>query len=187
MVTSKPHDVFAWERFRTLLFRLGETMAHELCHVFTLYLLFSRSRHTPPRITYGPWGNKDAGESGRWWESRMFGGYIDMRMGTSMERVAIRHGSGTKTAIIGPRAITAMMYKGMYSSSFSLTWHMYVSLHSMSLANREASSRLQNSSYPRRRGMGRLGIDQSARNDRLDEQVPRYLPGIRRGRCSPSH
>ncbi|KAG6000183.1 hypothetical protein E4U43_001673 [Claviceps pusilla] len=100
-----------WERFRTILFRIGATIAHELCHIHTHYLIRDRILHTPPAVSYGPYTNEIVGESGRYWESLTFGGYIDMRMGSGMERVAVRHGLGDKTAIIGPHAIAKMVHR----------------------------------------------------------------------------
>ena len=68
-------------------------MAHELVYIYILFLRRSRSKHTPTSMTYGPFGNERAGESGRYWESIVFGGYIDMRHTTGpfpAEAIAIR-------------------------------------------------------------------------------------------------
>ncbi|KAG5980140.1 hypothetical protein E4U55_004363 [Claviceps digitariae] len=99
------------ERFRTILFRIGVTFAHELCHIFTGYLLGNAGWHTPPNVFHGRPKNIEIGESGRLWEALTFGGSMDMRMGTLMPRVALKHSDGNKIAIIGPRAIARMMNK----------------------------------------------------------------------------
>ena len=76
-------------------------MAHELVHVYNLFLRRGRYDHTPPRITYGGYGDNLAGESGRYWEYVVLGGFVDMRDTTSnpadrMEAVAIRDSHGQK-------------------------------------------------------------------------------------------
>ncbi len=81
------------DRFRTLHARLAITMAHELVHIYILFLCRSRSQHTPSTMTYGPFGDSRVGESGRFWEGIVFGGYIDMRRATGeipTEAIAIR-------------------------------------------------------------------------------------------------
>ncbi|SPQ25611.1 2791e6ce-f16d-4b4f-a668-ba9c8bef67c5 [Thermothielavioides terrestris] len=69
-------------RFRTLHLRLSITLAHELVHIFVLFLVRIGSEHTPPQVSFGPFGTRTVGESGRSWESKLFGGYIDMRHNT---------------------------------------------------------------------------------------------------------
>jgi hypothetical protein len=58
---------------------LGVTIAHELVHIYNLYLQRGFKNHTPPAVKFGPYGNTSVGESGRHWEWMLFGGYIDMR------------------------------------------------------------------------------------------------------------
>ncbi|KAK4153798.1 hypothetical protein C8A00DRAFT_43361 [Chaetomidium leptoderma] len=78
-------------RFRNLHFRLSVTMAHELVHVYNLYLQYSSDEHTPPQITYGGYGDSVVGESGRYWEYKVLGGFVDMRQSPDgMEVVALR-------------------------------------------------------------------------------------------------
>jgi hypothetical protein len=73
-------------------------MAHELVHVYMLYLRRSAEDHTPPGITYGGYGDKQAGESGRYWEYLSLGGFVDMRQtAEGMEAVALRDSHGQKT------------------------------------------------------------------------------------------
>ena len=80
----------ALARFQTLLCRLSITFAHELVHAYTLFLRRQRAQHTPPHISYGNYGDEFAGEAGRFWEFKVFGGYVDMRAGPHMEAMALR-------------------------------------------------------------------------------------------------
>jgi hypothetical protein len=86
---SNRNDAKAIPRFRTLFVRLGITVAHELCHVFTNYLAANKISHTPPNITYGPYGDGNTGESGRVWEFGVFGGFVDIRMEDGCEILAV--------------------------------------------------------------------------------------------------
>lgn len=79
--------------FQSLLCWISITFAHELVHVYTLFLRRERSQHTPPHLTYGGYGDKAAGEAGRFWEFNVFGGYVDMRAGPQMEAMALRGNS----------------------------------------------------------------------------------------------
>ena len=75
-------------RWKTFLFMVGATTAHELCHVFSAYLSQCRGEHayTPPAINHLNYHVQQnahqrpsvpAGESGRWVESRLFGGALE--------------------------------------------------------------------------------------------------------------
>ncbi|OAQ63048.1 hypothetical protein VFPPC_08956 [Pochonia chlamydosporia 170] len=117
-VRRQRNDQNAWERLHTLVFRIGVTIAHELCHVFTSYLLYNERQHTPKEVTYAAEYSSDTiGESGRFWESETFGGYVDMRQGSQIERVAIRHGTRTlsNVMIIPPSFCRTMLKRGKYS------------------------------------------------------------------------
>lgn len=60
--------------------RLGITIAHEICHVLTSFLLYDPNATTPPQAVYGScYGSEVQGEAGRYWEYITFGGFIDMR------------------------------------------------------------------------------------------------------------
>ncbi|EFY88718.1 hypothetical protein MAC_05153 [Metarhizium acridum CQMa 102] len=101
-------DQRAWDRFYTLGFRIGATIAHELCHVFTSFLLYDHTVHTPPGVTYDKWGTTEVGESGRWWESLTFGGAVDMRQGSWMERVGLKLSGGRRTFVVNPPSFKAI-------------------------------------------------------------------------------
>ncbi|KAK7417278.1 hypothetical protein QQX98_004712 [Neonectria punicea] len=74
-------------RFRTFLFMFAVTTAHELTHLFVGYLAQGQDSidsYTPPRVSYlnyaglrDQYGVPFSGESGRWLESRLFGGSIE--------------------------------------------------------------------------------------------------------------
>ncbi|KAL2692444.1 hypothetical protein Neosp_002853 [[Neocosmospora] mangrovei] len=74
-------------RFRTFLFMFAVATAHELTHIFVAYLAQGRDEiesYTPPSVSYLNYtGLRDqagiplSGESGRWLESRLFGGSIE--------------------------------------------------------------------------------------------------------------
>ncbi|KAK3290880.1 uncharacterized protein B0H64DRAFT_420682 [Chaetomium fimeti] len=83
--------------FRNLHLRLSLTMAHELVHVFNLYLQGSQHNHTPPHVSYGPYGDDKVGESGRYWEYWTLGGWVDMRADSNgLETIALRDTHGQK-------------------------------------------------------------------------------------------
>lgn len=72
-------------------------MAHEMEHVFTGYLLKDPKTHTPPSVSYGGFGTYAFGESGRYMEGDVFGGFLDMKLELSsdMEVNAVRTYSQT--------------------------------------------------------------------------------------------
>lgn len=83
--------------FRTLHLRLSITMAHELVHVFTLFLKRAEDEHTPPRTTYAGKGDKETGEAGRFWEGHFLGGWVDMRLDREgQETIALRSDENSK-------------------------------------------------------------------------------------------
>jgi hypothetical protein len=74
-------------RFRSFLFLFAVATAHELTHVFVAYLAQGQDvidSYTPPQVSYLNYtglsddtGRPITGESGRWLESRLFGGSIE--------------------------------------------------------------------------------------------------------------
>lgn len=75
-----------------MITRVGITVAHEMEHVFTGYLLKNPTTHTPPNVSYGGFGTYAFGESGRYLEGDVFGGFLDMKLEVSgnMEVIAVR-------------------------------------------------------------------------------------------------
>lgn len=80
------------QRYHSMIARVGMTVAHEMEHVFTGYLLKNPRAHTPPPVTYGGFGTYAFGESGRYLEGDVFGGFLDMKLEVSrnMEVIAVR-------------------------------------------------------------------------------------------------
>ncbi|KAJ4417538.1 hypothetical protein N0V82_006097 [Gnomoniopsis sp. IMI 355080] len=102
------------EHFRTIHLRLSITMAHELVHLYNLYLRRQRSQHTPPDVTYGGYGDKRTGESGRYWERRIFGGVVEMRDNSDkMEIIGIRDTNYTKCSRITTEAINGILARDL--------------------------------------------------------------------------
>ena len=84
------HNTYARKmsaRYRTYLFALALTVAHELTHFFVAYLAQGRTTsdtYTPPTVSYLNYaaevdgaGAPTVGESGRWLENVLFGGSIE--------------------------------------------------------------------------------------------------------------
>ena len=96
------------------------TIAHELCHVFTVYLLFDHRAMTPPRVTYGAsYTNINYGEAGRYWESRLFGGNMDMRgdLKSPNNYVALKDAASRYAYIIRSTAILQLIDRSKYTTS----------------------------------------------------------------------
>ncbi len=131
---SRPNAV---GRFRTLHTRLAITMAHELVHVYNLFLRRDRASHTPKDIKYGPFGNDRAGESGRYWEHAVFGGYVDMRLddASGVEAIAIRDASNKRAWQFRPAVIN-----GILNRNFKM-WLAPAALHDPEHPLNELNSR----------------------------------------------
>ena len=87
-------------------------MAHELVHCFTGYLLKEKTMHTPAPVSYGYNRNTSLGESGRKWEHRMFGGYIDARERGEMVYLGANKETGDRVYIADEEVIKAILNKG---------------------------------------------------------------------------
>lgn len=113
VLQSKKSQTYA-QHFQTLHFRLSVTVAHELVHVYNLFLRRGRSYHTPPHVTYGGYGDREAGESGRYWEYFVLGGFVDMREANrkppeNLEVVAIRDSHRVKVWRIRTKVIADIL------------------------------------------------------------------------------
>ncbi|OAA72272.1 hypothetical protein ISF_01345 [Cordyceps fumosorosea ARSEF 2679] len=93
----------------SIVFRMAVTLAHEMCHVFSAFLLRSPVAATPPSVVFGPFGNEAQGEAGRFWESVIFGGYVDMQLKTDGFSVVIRSLDGGIVYIIQDKAINCFL------------------------------------------------------------------------------
>lgn len=114
MLAREGSNPVAMARFRTLLVRLSTTVAHELCNMFTNYLTLNRQIHTPRDVVYGPYGDFAVGESGRVWESLVWGGFIDLRDGAKCEAVAVRNASCTRAWVITLDKIDEILARGKF-------------------------------------------------------------------------
>lgn len=104
-------DIRDLRNYRTLQFRLGITMAHELIHGYNYYLQRDRNGATPPDLRYGPYGDSYVGESGRVWEAWVLGGFVDMRMDLNSREycVAIRDEHNRHCWVIKDSTIETML------------------------------------------------------------------------------
>ena len=75
-------------RHKHFQFMFATATAHEMCHIFVGYLSQNRrhgGRSTPPGITHLDYGRHQGadmygrypGESGRWFENKLFGGTLE--------------------------------------------------------------------------------------------------------------
>lgn len=76
-------------RYKHFLFMFGVATSHELCHAFVAYLSQNSQdddSFTPPRVTHLNYASPNpnptqaplaTGESGRWFENRLFGGSLE--------------------------------------------------------------------------------------------------------------
>ncbi|KAI0521168.1 hypothetical protein F5B22DRAFT_644416 [Xylaria bambusicola] len=70
---------FYLERWQNFLFVLACITAHEMSHLFALYLSLQADwPPTPPRVTYHGYEQRSGGESGRWLEGALFGGSLEL-------------------------------------------------------------------------------------------------------------
>ncbi|KAI2464994.1 hypothetical protein F4781DRAFT_410821 [Annulohypoxylon bovei var. microspora] len=72
----QPRDVaqLNYSRFK---FQMVISVAHEIVHLLVGYLTGTARPLTPPRLTLVAYGNDAVGESGRYWESILFGGVVE--------------------------------------------------------------------------------------------------------------
>ncbi|WAO86976.1 Hypothetical protein NCS54_00426800 [Fusarium falciforme] len=66
----------AYARFK---FQLSISIAHEVVHFLTGFLLGSPRSNTPRGVTLQGWGNMRTGEAGRYWEAALLGGVVEFR------------------------------------------------------------------------------------------------------------
>lgn len=102
------------EHFKTIHLRLSITMAHELVHLYNLFLQRQRYQHTPPDVSYGGYGDKRTGESGRYWEWHIFGGVVEMRDNADkMEIIGIRDATCSRCSRITTEAINGILARDL--------------------------------------------------------------------------
>lgn len=103
----------------SLILRLGITLAHEICHIQTSFLLHLATAQTPPEAGYGSnYVTATRGEAGRFWEFNTFGGYIDMQGEHNSDYgviVAVRHSNERVVWRILPQAAWSLVQdRGQY-------------------------------------------------------------------------
>lgn len=110
---------FQLHRYHSMMSRIGITVAHEMEHVFTGYLLMDPRAHTPPNVDYGGFGRRAVGESGRFMEGGVFGGFLDMKLevATNMEVMAVR--TYAQTFILSSDQVNAIIRRGKSRRTFT--------------------------------------------------------------------
>jgi hypothetical protein len=121
MQRQKEKAKIALQRYHSMMCRIGMTVAHEMEHVFTGYLLRDPLAHTPPEITYGGYGDDQVGESGRFVEGGVFGGFLEMKreVATNMEVMAVR--TYVQTFILSYDQVKAIIKRGKSRLHFSVS------------------------------------------------------------------
>lgn len=117
------------KRYHSMIARVGITVAHEMEHVFTGYLLKDPKTHTPPTVTYGGFGTYAFGESGRYLEGDVFGGFLDMKfeLSNNMEVIAVR--TYSQTFILSYDQVNAIIKRRESRYPFPRTDCFFVSNH----------------------------------------------------------
>ncbi|KAK8030213.1 hypothetical protein PG993_011504 [Apiospora rasikravindrae] len=64
--------------YQLFKFQLGVVIAHEFIHCLTGFFTGTSSANTPPNVTLPHYGNTRTGEAGRFWESKLLGGVLEM-------------------------------------------------------------------------------------------------------------
>lgn len=110
--------------FYPSVLRIGITIAHEVCHVLTSYLLINKRAQTPPDVTAGAFGTDTQGEAGRYWEKTIFGGDIDFRVSHSLPNhkrivVALCKRGGRNLWMVEPKAVKALIHHGSKFNAIS--------------------------------------------------------------------
>ncbi|KAF4342644.1 hypothetical protein FBEOM_3417 [Fusarium beomiforme] len=60
-----------------VLNKMGISVAHEVVHLFIGFLTGNPRSNTPPLVTLEPYGNRQRGEAGRYWEELVLGGVAE--------------------------------------------------------------------------------------------------------------
>lgn len=88
---------------------IGMTFAYELCHIFTCSLLYEVGTAASADSNPSSAGTRTVVESGRFWETTVFGGEVDIRQGRNTERLAVKDEFGIRTSIIHGQTCTALI------------------------------------------------------------------------------
>jgi hypothetical protein len=58
-------------------FQMVISVAHEILHFLTGFLTGNLKPSTPKGVTAEPYGQPRVGEAGRYWESKLLGGFVE--------------------------------------------------------------------------------------------------------------
>lgn len=75
-VRHQPPNVTG-DNYNCFKFQMAITIAHEIVHLLTGFLTGTARPYTPPGVSLGNYGNRNMGESGRYWESILLGGVVE--------------------------------------------------------------------------------------------------------------
>lgn len=118
------------DAFAAYVLRLGITLAHEICHVLTVFLLYDPLIITPADVIYGQaYTVADEGESGRQWEYLTFGGYIDLQgdyWNDFEVIVAVREASGSHVWSMQPKVVRELVKYRSECFVSSLSFHLLI-------------------------------------------------------------
>ncbi|KAF4469571.1 hypothetical protein FALBO_3533 [Fusarium albosuccineum] len=65
------------DSYNMFKFQMGISIAHEIMHLLTGFLVGNPKQNTPPRVTMPGFGTRRNGESGRYWERIFLGGAVE--------------------------------------------------------------------------------------------------------------
>jgi hypothetical protein len=78
---------FSYQLFK---FQMAISVAHEIVHFLTGFITGTMQPDTPPRVTAEPYNDRaDVGESGRYWESIILGGFVEF-WSSPTDRLGVR-------------------------------------------------------------------------------------------------
>ncbi|KAF5612851.1 uncharacterized protein FSUBG_1081 [Fusarium subglutinans] len=77
MVYAREKHEIAGITYNLFKFQMGISVAHEIIHLLTGFLTGESRPDTPPGVTMDPFGSRDTGEAGRYWEGILLGGIVE--------------------------------------------------------------------------------------------------------------
>ncbi|KAL9567130.1 hypothetical protein ACKAV7_008899 [Fusarium commune] len=77
MVYALEKHEIAGNTYNLFKFQMGISVAHEIIHLLTGFLTGESRPDTPPDVTMVPFGFRDTGEAGRYWEGILLGGTVE--------------------------------------------------------------------------------------------------------------
>ncbi|EWG39681.1 hypothetical protein FVEG_02416 [Fusarium verticillioides 7600] len=77
MVYAREKHEIAGNTYNLFKFQMGVSVAHEIIHLLTGFLTEESRPDTPLGVTMDPFGSRDTGEAGRYWEGILLGGTVE--------------------------------------------------------------------------------------------------------------